>query len=250
MAQYDKLDKVLNDSKMTNEDWFNLAKILEINEENVPALQSAKRKLFNKELRHSYGHAAVNIFRNEFEPDYREIVCGTAEKLGIDKEIALSKSSIEEIEDKIIIEVLSNLKQQIIKEQGAVAWQKIEDAVEGEIQKLIAEGKCPKDATDVLLKMSGPALFAAIFAGRMAGFGLYIAVNQLVFAIARQVGINVGVAVAGPIVGRVLAGFLGPAGWLASAAWLFYTVGDTNWKRVIPAIFMVASLRKRFLYEF
>ena len=45
MAQCDKLDKVLNDSKMTNEDWFNLAKILEIKEENVPALQKRKKKI-------------------------------------------------------------------------------------------------------------------------------------------------------------------------------------------------------------
>lgn len=250
MAQCDKLDKVLNDSKMTNEDWFNLAKVLEIKDEDVPALQSAKRKLFNKELRHSYGHTIANLGRDEFEPDYREIVCGTAEKLNIEKEIDLKKASIEEIEDKIIIKVLSKIKDEIIKKEGMEAWQKIEESVESEVQKLIAEGKCPKDAADDLLKLRGPALFAAIFAGRMAGFGLYMVVNQLVFVVARQLGISVGVAVVGPIVGRFLATVLGPAGWLASAAWLAWDLGDTNWKRVIPAIFIIASLRKRFLYEF
>ena len=239
MSKHDELDEALYHPSMTSEDFDSLSEVLSLSK-GVP--EDERRILFNREIRHSYGHSVVNLFRDWYEPDYLDIVKGTAEELKIH---VREHHSLEDIEDKILIEVIELAKANIIKEKGKQAWSEIERSVEEQIQQMVADGKIPQKAGEELKKARGAAFMAALLGGRLAGFGLYIVANQVFFSIARQLGLRVGVAIVGPIIGRVLAFLLGPIGWALGGALLIFDLGNTNWKKVIPAVVMVISFRRR-----
>lgn len=147
------------------------------------------------------------------------------------------------------MEIIDLAREQIIKDQGEAAWKEIEKQIEAEVARLIAEGKIPTHLADQIKNLRGAALLAAVFGGRMAGFLLYIVVNQVFFAIARLLGLGIGVAIAGPIIGRKFAVLLGPVGWLAGDILLAYDLGNPNWGRVIPAVVFAIALRRRFQFD-
>lgn len=100
------------------------------------------------------------------------------------------------------------------------------------MEKLYREGKISTIDYTQYIKIAGKGgLIALIIAGKMSGFIVYMLANQLFFAVARSLGISIGVAVAGPIIGRTISIFLGPVGWVLSGLWLLSDLGSTNWKR-------------------
>ena len=111
------------------------------------------------------------------------------------------------------------------------------------------EGKIPQ--ADILeLKGMGPGgAMAAIIAGRLSGIAIYLWANKIFFAISRTLGLRIGVAVAGPIIGRTLSFLLGPAGWVLTGLWLVYDLGNTNWRKTVSAVVAVALLRRRLLWK-
>lgn len=242
MAKNDDLDSLICDSRLTDADFDGLYEVLGI-KGSVAITQ--RREILNREIRHAYGHAIANLFRGFFDPDYIAILKGTAERLKLPLK---DHNTVDEIEDKILVEIIELARDQMIKEKGSAAWAEIERSVDAEVDRLIAEGKLPKDVADKLKNLRGAALIAAIVGGRFAGFALYIVANQIFFAIARFLGLGIGVALAGPIIGRVLAALLGPAGWLLAAALLVYDLGNTNWGKVVPAVVMVIVLRRRLRF--
>lgn len=245
MSEYDELDQLLQEPGVSEEDFKSLATVLKI-DDPVPRSAVKRRKLFNSEIRHCYGHTFANVFRNEYEPDYGEIVRAVASKL---KLRIPDGDTITDIEHKIVVAVIENAKAQIIKEKGQAAWDSIEADAEEEIRKRVAEGKFPKEVLDDLKKLRGGMLLAALIGGRLAGIGLYLVANQIFFAIARNLGLRIGVAIAGPIIGRTLAFLLGPAGWVLGGIWLLYDFGNTSWRKVVPAVVIVAMLRARLQFE-
>ena len=246
MAKNDELDVVLTDSRIQQEEWKALGEILEI--KDILSIKIEERqKIVNKEIRHFYGNAIINIGRTEYEPDYvNPILTDTAKKL----DVAISNYRVEDIEDHIVIKVIESYKEKIIKEKGQAAWEKIEKDIQDQLDELIRLGKIPENVADELMKMRGAALMAALIGGRLAGFALYIVANQTFFAIARYLGLRVGVAVAGPIVGGTLAFLLGPAGFALAGLILLYDLGGTNWEKVIPAVVIIAAIRKRLAFGF
>ncbi len=246
MAQNDQLDTVLQDSRLSNDDWQSLADVLKLDEFDITLPKNEKRELINRELRHSYGHTFKNIFRDEYEPDYDEIIRATAKKLKLS---VRAHHTIDELEDKILIEVIDRIKETIIKKEGEAAWEKIEEDVNNDIIKQYDEGNLPPGFLDELKKYKGGVLVALLLAGKLSGIAVYLVANQLFFAIARYLSLRIGVAVAGPIIGKSLAFLLGPAGWVFAALWLTYDIGNTNWKKVLPAAVIIIVLRKRFMYE-
>ena len=244
MAENDKLDIVLSDPSLSTQDLFELAKVLEV--ENKLTLPGEKaRILLNEELRHAYGNSITNPFRNSFEPDYYDIVRGVAKKLKLHFE---KESTTEEIEELILAELIEQAKAYIIKEKGQQEWDKIIEQTEAFIQAAIKEGKINAHDAAKLKTMSGAAMVSALIAGKLAGFALYIVVNQIFFAIARSLGLSISVTIAGPIIGKALAFLLGPAGWLIAGVAILWEVGGTNWKKVVPAVVMVAIYRRKIQY--
>ena len=242
MAKLDEVDALLVSEKMSEDDWKSLGEI--VGPEFATGYE--RRERMNKEIRHNYGHTFVNPFREWYEPDYSELVKGTAEKLDIKIK---EHHSVAEIEDKIIIEVIDIAKAQIIKEKGLAAWKQIEHDTEQEITAMIDRGDMPPGVMEELKKTRGAALMAALYAGRLAGFVLYQVAAQTFFQIAKFLGLRIGVAVAGPIIGGVLAFLLGPAGWLLAGLTLLFDLGNTNWKKTIPAVVTVAVLRRKYGLE-
>jgi len=250
MAVNDSLDLLLQDRRLSEDDWQALAEVLKLDGKfirpTLPADPEERRQVVNRELRHSYGHTFMNVLRDEYEPDYEDIVRGTAQKLNL---TVRDHHKLEDLENRILQELIDMLKAQIIKEEGEEAWQEIERRVESEIANLIEEGRFPPAVAEELRKFRSGALMASLLAGRLAGFTLYIVANQLFFAIAHALGLRIGVAVAGPIIGRTLAFILGPVGWAIASLWMAYDFGDTNWKKVLPAVIIVILLRQKLQFE-
>lgn len=244
MAIGDELDKLLADDRLLKEDWEGVEKALGI---ALPTESHVRRTLVSKEIRHNYGHTAANMFREWYEPDYAEIVRATAEKLKINVK---DHHSVSDIEDRILSEVLDQAKENIIKEYGQAAWDDIEKQVEQDIDEIIAKGYSqqgfllPGDIEE-LKKARAAGIIAMLITGKLAGFALYAVLNQAFFAIARFIGLRVGVAVAGPIIGGTVALLLGPAGWLLAGLLLVFDLGNTSWKKTIPSIVVVASYRRK-----
>lgn len=240
MAMNDELDQLLVCEKVTSEDWEALGEILGMKTVPEPML---RRKSFNEEIRHNYGHTINNIWRNEYEPDYIDILKATAEKMGVPLK---DHHSVSEIEDKLIVEAIDSMKAQIIKEKGADEWKKIEDEIDAEVNKLVSEGALEQSVAAQLKQYRGAALMAALLGARAAGFALYQVAMQGFFAMSRALGLKIGVAAAGPIIGKTLAFVLGPAGWVVTGAWLAFDLGNTNWKKTIPSVLTVAIYRRKY----
>ena len=243
MAKGDQLDIILGDPNLTWEDWETLGSIFELTNINQASKQE-KREILNREIRHAYGNTALNLFRNNYEPDYEEIVRKTAAVLKLSAKVPLQTATVAQIEEFIVLEVLSRLKAQIIKEGGIHAWHAIEDSVDSGVQKYLIAGNCPSCVASRFKTLRGPALLAALLAGRMAGLPQYVAASELILVLARRFGFP-DLPMAGSLLERAIAALFGPLGWTASFFWLGLDMGDTNWKRVIPAVFVIASLRKR-----
>ena len=243
MAKGDQLDIILCAPNLTWDDWETLGSIFELPNINQASKQE-KREILNREIRHAYGNSALNLFRTSYEPDYEEIVRKTAAVLNLTKKAPLQTATVAQIEEFIVLEVLSRLKAQVIKESGIHAWHAIEDSVDSEVQKYLIAGKCPSCVASRFKALRGPALLAALLAGRMAGLPQYVAASELILALARRFGFP-DLPMAGSLLERAIAALFGPLGWTASFFWLGLDMGDTNWKRIIPAVFVIAALRKR-----
>lgn len=240
MAIGDELDVLLADNQVDKDAWEGFEKILGVALSTTP---HERRTQASKEIRHNYGHSVANLFREWYEPDYVEIVRATADKLGV---TIRDHHSVAEIEDRILAEVIDVAKANIIKEYGQAAWDEIERQIDSDIDELVAKGDLPPGVVEQLKKARGGGVMAMLIAGKLAGFALYAVVNQAFFAIARFVGLRIGVAVAGPIIGGTVAFLLGPAGWLLAAMLLIFDLGNTNWKKTIPSVVLAASYRRKF----
>jgi uncharacterized protein YaaW (UPF0174 family) len=110
---------------------------------------------------------------------------------------------------------------------------------------MVESGELPASKLTRMKGIAPGGMMAALFGGRLAGFGLYILANQLFFFVARALGLGIGVAVAGPIIGRGLALLIGPAGWFFSGALMVLDLGATNWKKTVSAVVAIALLRQK-----
>jgi len=252
MAKYDKLDAILRHSSMTDNEWRTFAELLEMKGlmEYVP---EKRRLVVNEEIRHLYGHTMFNVFRDEYSPDYSEILVEVAKKLKVEAIPEIRNESdhrIDELENKIIVRVIEIVKEEIIKESGEKGWENWQKEWEKSMDENLKSGNISQANYDDYIKLRGLGVGAAIIAGKMAGFGLFVVANQAFFAISRFFGLGIGVAVAGPIIGKGLAALMGPIGWGIAGGIMINDLGDTNWKKVIPTILFVISLRKRRMTQF
>lgn len=236
MARNDELDGLIRDPLMTEEDWAFLREAMN------PELQADIAKI-NEYVRHTcYGHSVANLFRDTYEPDYLEIVRATAKKLKIN---VRDHHTVNDIEDRILVEIIDQMKDGIIKEKGQAEWDRIEREAEEELRKAAAEGRMPGADAKAVKGAAPGTIMALIYAGRLSGIGIYLWANRIFFAISRFLGLGIGVAVAGPIIGRLLSLLLGPPGWMLTAVWLIWDLGKTNWRKTIQAVIAIAILRRQ-----
>lgn len=253
MSKGDTLDVVL--CKINNiEDWKTLVEICNCKNSIKPEelSQVGLVKKFNQEIRSNYGHTLLNMFRNEYEPDYEEIVRETASKLKIENvpDRLNDLADVEYTERLIIGKILEEIRTTIIKKKGYAAWEKIEIDAQNNVEQLYRDGKISISDYNKYKKMLGSGgMIALIVAGKLSGFAIYMLANQLFFAIARFLGISIGVTVAGPIIGKTIAALLGPIGWVLAGLWMIADLGSTNWKKTICTVFFIALLRQQQKYD-
>ena len=123
MSRKDSLGTLLSSGYLHDEEWAALGKALGIS--NILELSDNVRALtINKELRHYFGHTVANIFRDEYEPDYRDpILNSVAEYLGI--EIQADQSDML-LEEKVLQKILLDYQKKVIKDKGLREWKKLE----------------------------------------------------------------------------------------------------------------------------
>lgn len=251
MSKNDELDVALK--KITDrKDWESLKAVCECETLDIDDLtKQGLVKYFNREIRSNYGNMLRNIFRDEYSPDYSDILKAVAVKFKIIvPKGALSNYDISCIEEQLLVKILEEVKEKIIKEEGYTAWEGIEKETSNGFEKLYQDGKITLDEYEEIKgKCISSGVMATIIAGKLSGFAIYMLVNQLFFAVSRYLGLGIGVAVAGPIIGKSLAFLLGPAGWIATSIWVLYGLGNTNWPKTIGAVTVICALRKKQEFE-
>lgn len=115
---------------------------------------------------------------------------------------------------------------------------------------------CSPEDKDALLKGAesqhektyvGPAVATgALVVANLSGFGLYLASTASTIALASAFGIAVP-AYAGVI--SVLSVATGPVGWGALAILFAYKLGGPDFKKTVPGVMMIASIRARHIAE-
>ncbi len=104
----DEFDKLVSDGKITDDEWKAFAKILKI--KDILSIKENGRRclIVNKEFRHYFGNTLVNFFRDEYSPDYEDILQATMVCLGISEDSYPSDMSILEKEDLITKKIVED----------------------------------------------------------------------------------------------------------------------------------------------
>jgi len=240
MSQYDELDNLLRD--LTREEEISLADALGV-KKRLPRAKNEPDLFFNKLIRHEfYGHDMLNVFRTPYDPDYEEIVKAVAEKV---KAPVGCNDSVEDMEGKIVIQVIKSAKEAIVKKKGKSAWEEVEQAVKDRLEALVKAGKLKLEDLDIG-DMKPGLIVTALLAGQLAGPSLFLVSNLVLASIATVLGI--GLVMAGSAITVVTAVLLGPAGWILAGFWAVYNLGGTKWEETIKAVLLIAILRSSKAY--
>ena len=163
----DEFDKLVSDSRITDDEWKAFVKILKI--KDILSQDISSRSLIvNKNFRHYFGHTLVNIFRDEYSPDYKEILKDTMVYLGISEDSYPSDMSILEKEDLITKKIVED---KVLNVDTGEFVESIIEIADSKVSKV-------KQVTDGL---KGGAL---VVFGKFLGIGGAVAgiVNKLLFA--------------------------------------------------------------------
>lgn len=180
--------------------------------------------LIADEIRRFGGNTFANILRGEGVA-YKEIVCDVAKKL----KVKFNKnSSIEKIEQKIILKIFADALDKMSSEERKEVLDDINASIKSEKLPL---GSSSAMIIQALIKMGGfaPYQMAVIVANSIAravlGSGLSLATNA---AITKGLSI-----------------FVGPIGWVISGIWMTIDIAGPSYKTTIPCVVHIAMLRQK-----
>ena len=168
------------------------------------------------------------MFREDENVSYTEIVVAVAKKLKIES----AAISLEDIELRIIQRILEKVWEKMTPTQR----KQMEHDLQQEAQKL---GKGP-----LFFGAGGAGIFAALTAGRLAGFPVYMLASSALKAVTSALGITLPFA-AYMGASRAISLLLGPPGWIATGLLTIIGFSGGNYKRVIPAVVYIAALRAK-----
>lgn len=89
---------------------------------------------------------------------------------------------------------------------------------------------------------------AAMIAANLSGFALYTAASTTLAAVTGAVGVTLPFATYMGL-SSVIATVTGPVGWTALALWAVASLGGANFKKTIPAVILVGTVRTRLIAE-
>lgn len=178
--------------------------------------------LIAREIRDMGGNSFANIFRGE-GPEYHEIVCDVADKVGASYN---KNRDVETIENAILEKILEK------------ALEKMSDDEKAKLMEAMG-GKAGFNKGGL-----SNAAFIAIF--KAGGFYSY----QLTVIIANQVAkaiLGKGLSfAANRTITQVAAVLTGPIGWAISGIWAAIDIAGPAYKVTIPCVIHTAMLRKKY----
>lgn len=187
-----------------------------------------------EEIRLFGGNSFANLFRSS-GPEYLEVVQDVAKKFGVKK-----------VESYGLVELEEELIQTILRD----ALKKSSGQERADMEAILTEAGLGKKDLSALL--SGSSLLTLLGA-RMAGLVTYQVAAIVANAIAKQAlghGIKLAAAgAAGVAVGRGVAVFLGPVGWVITGVWTAIDLAGPAFRVTVPCVLHIAMLRQRMICE-
>ena len=141
--KYDSLDMLLNDERVTDNEWYALAKALDVNPINNNT-RLKKAEIINKELRHSFGHTIVNISRSIYEPDYIDPILKEVIKFCKIEGLPI-RCTAEDIEEAVYNKITS-----AYKDTHPIEWKQCKYKELDYFSKLIDIGKDQKSLLSIV----------------------------------------------------------------------------------------------------
>ncbi|HCN77930.1 MAG TPA: hypothetical protein DIT13_12150 [Verrucomicrobiales bacterium] len=137
-------------------------------------------------------------------------------------------------------DTVEELEKQICSKVFETMWNKMSDAEKQEFEKKIKEAA--KENDDNINWVSGGSVAAAIIAGKMSGFAIYIAASTALSVLSTGLGLSLPF-VAYTTVSRVISTVLGPVGWIGAGLLTAYQISGPAWQRVTSAVAYISMLR-------
>ena len=217
--------------KATQHERRGLAEILDPNSKDLkPGIEG---KWFSpedivKRLQWRYHSIWGWSLREDEDVSYTEIVVAVAKKLKIES----TDISVEDLERRIIQRIFEK------------AWEKMTPAQRKKMEHDLQQEAQKFGKNHGFAGLGGPALFAALIAGRFAGFSAYLLVTSALKAVTSAVGITLPFA-AYMGASRAVGLFLGPVGLGVTGVLTIIGLSGGNYKRVIPFVVSIALLRAK-----
>jgi len=122
-------------------------------------------------------------------------------------------------------------------------------------EKMLAEAS-PEQREAILAELAGKqgspigvgAGTAALVVANLSGFALYTAASTTLAAVTGAVGLTLPFATYMGL-SSVIATVTGPVGWAALGVWAVASLGGANYKKTIPAVILVGTVRARLIAE-
>lgn len=165
--------------------------------------------------------------------------------------------------DEVVNDVAARLKVPQAAESDAT-WERERQILTAAFDRLLAEAS-PEQREAILAELAsqqqaelasqqqGSALglgagTAAMVVANLSGFALYTAASTTLAAITGAVGLTLPFATYMGL-SSVIATVTGPVGWAALAVWAVASLGGANYKKTVPAVILVGTVRSRLIAE-
>lgn len=139
---------------------------------------------------------------------------------------------------------ISKLEEAIVVAQFSDVLSKLDPVKRKEIEAQIKREE--EKLTEKYRSLIGGG--GAILAAQASGFGVYMMASTIVGAASSAIGITLPFAFYTGM-SQVIAVAIGPIGWAALVAGFVYKVGAPRMDKIVPAVFLVATIRSRLLEE-
>lgn len=155
---------------------------------------------------------------------------------------------------EVVRDVAAKLKLPNLAET-ATTCQRERQILTAAFEKILAQAS-PEQRQAILAELAstpgGPlgvgAGTAALVVANLSGFALYTAASATLAAVTGAVGLTLPFATYLGL-SSVIATVTGPVGWAALGVWAVASLGGANYKKTIPAVILVGTVRTRLIAE-
>jgi uncharacterized protein YaaW (UPF0174 family) len=156
--------------------------------------------------------------------------------------------------DEVVRDVAAKLKQPKLTET-ATTYDRERQILTAAFERMLAEAS-PEQREAILAELASKqggsvgvgAGAAALVVANLSGFALYTVASSALAAITGAVGLTLPFATYMGL-SSVIAAVTGPVGWAALGVWAVASLGGANYKKTIPAVMLVGTVRTRLIAE-